>query len=68
MTANIYQWTSEHNTLKITLGVHELDVLTILSSQVVTLLKQVSSLTTQANVIKTLAKVHHLCGGLHIST
>ena len=38
MTTNVYQWPFEHNTLKI-LRVHELDVLTTLSSQVATLSK-----------------------------
>ena len=44
MVTNAYQWPFECNTPKKTLGVHELDVLTTLSSQVTTLSKQVSFL------------------------
>ena len=32
MEANAYQWPSKHNTLKKTVGVHELDILITLSS------------------------------------
>ena len=39
MAANTYQWPSKCNTPKMTLGVHKLDVLTTLSSKVVTLPK-----------------------------
>ena len=68
MAANAYQWPSERNASKKTLGVHELDVLTTLSSQVAAISKQVSSLTAQANVIKTPAETCDLCGGPHTST
>ena len=62
MVANACQWPSKHHTFKKTLGVHELDVLITLSSHVTTMSKQVSSMTTQANVLKTLSKVCDLCG------
>ena len=39
MVVNAYQWPFECNTPKKTLGVHELDFLTTLSSQVTTLFK-----------------------------
>ena len=63
MAANVYQWPSERSTPKKTLGVHKLDVLTTLSSQVTSLSKKVSSLITQANVIRTPTKTCDLCGG-----
>ena len=44
MATNAYQWPSECNTPKKTLGSYELDVLITLSSQVASLSKQVSSL------------------------
>ena len=45
MAANAYQWPSDCNVPRKIVGVHELDILTILSSQVASLSKQVSSLT-----------------------
>ena len=68
MMANAYQWPSIRNAPKKTLGVHELDVLTTLSSQVASLSKQVSSFTAQANVIRTPTEACDLCGGPHTST
>ena len=65
---NTYQWPSKCNIPKKTLGVHELDVLTNLSSQMDTLFKQMSSLTTQANMIRTLVEMCDLYGGLDINT
>ena len=53
MATNAYQWPSKHNTPKKTLGAHELDVLTTLSSQVASLSKQMNSLTVQANMTRT---------------
>ena len=47
VSANAWQWPFEHNTLKKTLRVHELDVLSTLSSQVTSLSKQLNSLTTK---------------------
>ena len=39
MAANAYQWPSERNISKKALGVHELDILTTLSSQVASISK-----------------------------
>ena len=68
MAVNAYQWPFELNTLRKTLGVHEFDVLTTLSSQAVSLSKQVSLLTAQANIIITPTKACDLYGGPHAST
>ena len=67
MVGNACQWLFKHNTPKKTLRVNELDVLTTLSSQVAILSKQVSSLTTQTNVIRVLAKVCDLCEGSYVN-
>ena len=53
MAANAYQWPSERHVSKKVLGVHELDILTTLSSQVASISKQVNSLTSQTNAIST---------------
>ena len=45
MMLNAYQWPFEHNAFRKALGVHELDVLITLSSQITSLSKQLSSLT-----------------------
>ena len=68
MAANAYQWPSKRNTPRKIVGVHELDILTNLSSQVAILAKQMSSLTAQANVIRTPTEACDLCGGPNTST
>ena len=65
---NAYQWPFECNTPKKTLGVHKLNVLMTLSSQVAFLLKRISSLMAQENVIRTPTKACDSCGGPHTST
>ena len=67
MATNAYQWPFECNTPKKTLGVHKLDVLITLSSQVTSLSKEISSLINQVNVIKTLVEACDLCRGMHTS-
>jgi len=68
MVANAYQWPSERHNSKRVFGVHELDILTTLSSQVASISKQVSSLTSQANAINTPYKTCDQYGGPHMST
>ena len=68
MAANAYHWLIERNISKKLVGVHELNILTTLSSQVASLYKQVSLLIAQANVIRTPAETCGLCGDLHTST
>ena len=68
MLANAYQWPSKCNAHRKIVGVHELDILTTFSSQVASLAKQASSLTAQANVIRTPTEACDLCGGPHTST
>ena len=68
MAANAYQWPSECNISKKVLGVHELDILTTLSSQVASISKQVNSLTNQAHAISTPTKTCDRYGRPHVST
>ena len=68
MATNAFQWPSDRNVPRKKVEVHELDVLTTLSSQVASSSKQVSSLITQANVIRNPTKACDLCGGPQTST
>jgi len=68
MAANAYQWPYERNISKKVLGVHELDILTTLSSQVASISKQVSSLTNQVNAINTPTETCDQYEGPQVST
>ena len=65
MASNNYQWPSERSMSKRAIGVHEIDVITAISAQVMTLSKQQGSLNV--NVIQTPSQACELCERNHAS-
>ncbi|XP_062119231.1 uncharacterized protein LOC133832979 [Humulus lupulus] len=67
MAMNNYQWPSERETNKKVAGVHELDAISMFSSQVATLTKQLqqNNIHAQAPVMQ-MQIICELCGGPHL--